>query len=456
MIAAWSTRRPARMPRGVGRAVRGMAAFAVAAMVAGTAAAPAAGTEGASDGGPARAAAVADGASAAAATTDGPAGLTAQERERIVAMGPWPPPAAQDAGNRWAGQPAVIALGQRLFFDARLSPDGRLACASCHLPQRAFADGLARSMGRQALPRHAPSLWNAVHERWLGWDGATDSLWSQALGPLLDRRELASNPAHLRRLLTDDDTLACRWRQAFGAGLPADDMALLVTLAKAIGAFVGTLVSGRTPFDEFRDAVVRADPAQAARYPAPALRGLRLFVGRARCHFCHHGPRLSNGEFADIGVRFFSSPGVVDPGRHGGIQALRRSAFTLLSGWSDGPESQALKTRHVQLQHRNFGEFKVPGLRNVALTAPYMHDGQMATLDEVLRHYSELDPERLHADGERLLEPLHLTDAETADLNAFLHTLTDPGARNWQPAPGLACEIGPAGSPPSGVLGRNR
>ncbi|MFO1326198.1 MAG: cytochrome c peroxidase [Rubrivivax sp.] len=369
-----------------------------------------------------------------------PALPTPALRARVVALGPWPPPPARDPGNAYAGQPAAMALGQRLFFDVRLSPDARLACASCHLPALAFTDARARSHGRAELDRNAPSLWNAVHERWWGWDGAADSLWSQALRPLTDARELASHPAHLRQLLRDDDELTCRWRQTFGADPPTDDEALLVLLGKAIGAFVGTLVSGRTPFDEHRDAVARGDARAAARYPAAARRGLALFVGRGRCHLCHGGPRLSHGEFADIGAGFFVRPGEVDPGRHAGIAALKASRFNLLSPYADGPGDAALKTRHVVLQHRNFGEFKVPSLRNVALTAPYLHDGRIATLEGMVRHYSELDLERLHADGERILEPLRLSAAERGDLVAFLHTLSDPGARRWRPPPLPPCD----------------
>jgi cytochrome c peroxidase len=144
---------------------------------------------------------------------------------------------------------------------------------------------------------------------------------------------------------------------------------------------------------------------------------------------------FSNGEFADTGLPFFVRPGVVDPGRHGGIAALRSSPYNLLGRFSDASPGggAATKTRYIEQQHRNFGEFKVPSLRNVALTAPYMHDGQLATLDDVLTHYSELDLERLHADGERILEPLHLSEGERADLLTFLLTLSDPRATQWQP-----------------------
>lgn len=357
------------------------------------------------------------------------------ELTRILRHGPWPPPTARDAGNALAGRPEAIALGQRLFFDPRLSSDGRLACASCHQPERAFADGLPRGVGRSVLARNTPTLWNAVHERWLGWDGAADSLWSQHLQPLRAADEMATTAPRVRAALAGDRDLSCRWKAVFDAPPPADAERLLVGTAKAIAAFVGTLVSAPAPFDDFRDALARGDTTTAARYPLAAQRGLRLFVGVGQCSTCHTGPRFSHGEFGDIGVPFFVRPGVVDPGRHGGIARLRASPFNLLSRWSDDAGGDAaLKTRHVQAEQRNFGEFKVPGLRNVAMTAPYMHNGSLPTLAAVVQHYDRMDPDRVHADGEQILRPLGLNQGQRADLVAFLETLSDPGASTWQPA----------------------
>lgn len=374
-------------------------------------------------------------------------GLTADETLQILSHGPWPPPAAFDVGNAQSGDPHAIALGRRLFFDKRLSANGQMACATCHQPAKAFGDGVARSAARAGsgiptLDRNSPSLWNAVHERWYGWDGAADSLWSQSIRPLLDRREMATTPATIAQVIDADAALSCRWRLLFGAPArsQADD-AVLINAAKALGAFTATLVSGRTAFDRFRDALAKADIRAAQSYPPDALRGLRTFIGRGNCVACHSGPMFSNGEFGDVGVPFFVRPGVVDPGRHGGIAALLASPFNLLGRHSDagGEDPSTIKTRHVHPQHRNFGEFKVPSLRNVALTAPYMHDGQKKTLADVVRHYSELNLDRLHADGERILEPLKLTTRESADLVAFLATLSDPQARAWRPGAEPPC-----------------
>ena len=173
--------------------------------------------------------------------------------------------------------------------------------------------------------------------------------------------------------------------------------------------------------------------AATGRRPAPIRlprRGLRIFLGPGRCGVCHVGPSFTDGEFHDVGVPFVVRPGRVDPGRHEGIKRLRADRFSLLGPYSDDASGvAATKTRHVELQHANFGQFKTPSLRNVALTAPYMHDGRYATLREVVRHYSELDMERIHTHGEQLLRPLRLTDTEVHDLVAFLETLTGAAAR---------------------------
>ena len=388
----------------------------------------------------------------ALACTAGQAALlnwTADERAQILAHGPWPPPAARDPGNALSGQPAAIALGRALFTEARLSAGGALACASCHLPRRGFTDGRVRGLGRSEpggradapLDRHTPSLLNAGHQRWWGWDGAFDSLWSQALHPLLNPREMGAEPFEIADLLRGDARLSCLWNNATGAPPPADAQALLVPLAKALGAYVATLQSRRTAFDQFRDALARGDRIAAARYPLAAQRGLRIFIGRGNCSTCHAGPLFSNGEFGDIGALFFSRPGVVDPGRHGGIAALLANPHNLLGPHADavpGAGDVALKTRHVLAQHRNFGEFKVPSLRNVAQTAPYLHDGQKATLADVVDHYDTLSPDRLHADGEQILKPLQLRGTERADLLAFLHSL-DGGAAAASLRPASPC-----------------
>jgi cytochrome c peroxidase len=374
-------------------------------------------------------------AAAAARAAGPPVSFSADEVARIVAHGPWPPPAARDPTNRVSGEPMAIDFGRQLFFDPRFSPNGYIACVACHQPDRAYTDMLPRARALAPVDRNAQALANLRQQHWFGWGGGADSLWMASLRPILDERELGSSAAVVAHGVRAGDGLACRYELAFRRPVPDDDELVLVDVAKALAAFQETLVTGRTPFDEFRDALARGDVTAQARYPEAAKRGLRVFVGRGNCFVCHSGPNFSNGEFHDNGVPFFIRPGVVDPGRHEGIRRVRESPFNLLGRYNDDRAARSvLATRHVTLEHRNWGEFRTPSLRNVAVTAPYMHDGSRATLRDVLRHYSELDEDRLHADGEKILRRLDLTTAETDDLLAFLDSLTDAdGARRPLP-----------------------
>jgi cytochrome c peroxidase len=250
---------------------------------------------------------------------------------------------------------------------------------------------------------------------------------------------MGGSPAQAAALIRGDPEYACRFEKTFGVPPPAADESVLAGIGKALAAFQETIVSGRTPFDDFRDALEKADRPGAARYPLAAQRGLRLFVGRGNCSVCHFGPTFSNGEFHDTGVPFFIRGGV-DPGRHAGLKKLQANVFNLLGAHSDDRSgSSAVKTRRVAVEHRNFGEFKVPSLRNVAQTAPYMHNGSLATLADVVRHYSGINPDRLHSDGESLLRPLRLSAEESADLVAFLESLTETSSALQARRPSAPC-----------------
>lgn len=351
--------------------------------------------------------------------------FSVDERARILGFGPWPPRPARDPANRVDGRAAAVAFGRALFFDPRLSADGRMACAGCHQPARAFQDGRATALGREAGRRNTPSVVDAAGWRWFGWAGAHDSLWAASLAPLIARDEMAMTPEALAARVRGQPDLRTGYRRAFGHAPGPDDLQVSVDLAKALAAYQATLVSPRTPFDEFRDALARGDRRAAARYPLAAQRGLRLFIGEGRCHLCHVGPGFSHGEFADVGRPFFVAGGV-DPGRHQGLQQLLASPFNRLGPHNDAGarDPRAVTTRHLRLEPRHFGEFRVPGLRQLVHTAPYMHDGSLATIEDVVRHYSQLDEERLHADGERILRRLDLTDGQAADLAAFLRSLS--------------------------------
>ena len=358
----------------------------------------------------------------------------AAQLRRILSHGPWPVPALiqPDRSNRLSGQAEAIRLGAMLFGDARLSGTGALSCQTCHQPQHGWSEAKARSEGLQQLDRNTPGLLNARLQRWFGWDGANDSLWAASIRPIVADTEMGGSIAATARLLREDPPLACLVQQVDPAAMGMDDEGLTVLAAKALAAFQETLVSPRTPFDAFRDALASGDGAAMARYPLAARRGLALFTGAAQCGACHSGPNFSNGEFHDTGLPFFvgapgqpGGPRRVDPGRHGGIAQLKANPFNLLGRHNDDPSAPTvIPVRHVAQLHRNWGEFKVPSLRNLSATAPYMHDGSKATLRDVIRHYSELDEDRLHSDGEAILKPLNLSDGDIADLQAFLESLS--------------------------------
>jgi cytochrome c peroxidase len=366
------------------------------------------------------------GAMAAAAQPAPNPPLAAADVARILAHGPWPPPWRADPSNRVSGNANAIALGAALFRDPRLSRTGTIACSSCHQPSRAFTDGLPRAVGLATVDRNTISLDNVRLQHWFGWDGAGDSLWAQSLRPMLAPSEMGGDLARLAELIRSDEALRRGYRDSFGREPSADDERVSVDAAKALAAYQETLATGNTPFDDYRDALARGDHVAAARYPEGARRGLAIFVGKGRCNVCHIGPNFTNGEFHDVGIAFFAGPGRVDPGRHGGIRSVQASRYNLLGPFNDdSAASTATGTKFVALEHRNFGEFRVPSLRNVARTAPYMHNGSLATLRDVVKHYSGIDENRLHADGERILRPLHLSEIEVDDLVAFLESLSE-------------------------------
>lgn len=347
------------------------------------------------------------------------------ETALILSHGPWPVEATPDPSNRLSGKAAAIAYGRVLFESNDLSVDRLRSCATCHQENLAFTDGIARGIGIARVDRNTPPLFNMRLNRWFGWDGKSDSLWAQSIAPILDIRELGMTAATLKTRLVSTNALKEGYRQIFGAEPAAHEAeAVMVNVAKAMAAFQETIVSGKSPFDIFRDALDAGDAAGIAAYPEDAKRGLKLFVGKGRCDLCHFGPNFTNGEFHDIGLPHFPAPGRVDKGRYGGIQLLRESRFNLLGAYNDDKlRATAGFSRHVRLTPKNWGEFRVPSLREVARTAPYMHDGSKTTLEDVVNHYSEIPEERLHQDGEKLLKPLNLTDTEKADLVAFLRTL---------------------------------
>lgn len=350
--------------------------------------------------------------------------LTSDEIDQVLSFGPWPPTIQTDPSNRVSGNAAAIALGAALFADPALSVDQRFSCSSCHDPERSFTTDDKRAIGRETLARNTPSLMNLAGLRWYGWGGKSDNLWAASLHPIIQPAEMAHSAATWRDTLVSSD-YAAPFMALFGALDQQTPQRVLVNTSKALAAYQETLVTPKTSFDTFRDALERGDLSAAGSYPESAQRGLKSFLSRGNCSFCHSGPRFSNSEFHDAGVSYFIDATTVDGGRHDDLKLVLSSPYTLDGDWNDDEtKAGSWAIKNIRQSHADFGTFRTPSLRGVAGTAPYMHDGSLADLEAVVRHYSEIDMERLHADGEAILTPLDLTDAEISDLVDFLKTLS--------------------------------
>ena len=343
--------------------------------------------------------------------------FTEKETAQIIASGPWPMTVPADPGNEYSGIASAEALGKKLFDDPGLSGNGKISCASCHREELGFTDGLAVAVGQARHIRNTQGILDAGLQRWFGWDGGTDSLWAASMRPILSDIEMhGSIPAiadYLRR------------KPAYQDWMPKDDDLAVVTAAKLIGAYVRTLQSPATPFDAFREALVKNDKGIMDEYPDAAKRGLKIFFGDANCSVCHFGPNFSNGEFHDTGQSFFTGVGEVDPGRYRGIQRVREDRYNLLGVFNGRTRAhEQRKTSSVRLQQSNWGQWRTPSLRNLVSTGPYMHNGSLTSLRDVVDAYADIDPDRLHANGESILKPLNLDDADREDLVAFLRSLS--------------------------------
>lgn len=285
---------------------------------------------------------------------------------------------------------ARVTLGRRLFFDTRLSRDGRIACASCHQPSHAFADRrpIAIGIGGRAGRRNVPSLLNRAYARVLFWDGRMSSLEEQALAPLTSGVELGSTIEEAVHRLTADSSYVASFQRAFGDGAITG-----ARVAQALASFERTLLSGDSPVDRYE-----TGRQKDALSPA-AARGLALFRGKARCQICHDGAVFSDGRFHNTGVSWERLP--IDRGR-----------FEVTGADADR------------------GAFRTPSLRDVARTAPYMHDGSLRTLADVVAFYDRGGNPNPNLDG--VIQPLRLTAGERRDLVVFLEALTgrnDPVVR---------------------------
>lgn len=343
---------------------------------------------------------------ATAATTAATAhyGFTPAELQQVLSLGPWPPLAQRDPSNRVSGQPLAITLGRQLFRDPRMSPVGYIACVTCHQPDRAFTDHKARAHGLADLPRNTPTLTNLAQQRWFGWGGGSDSLWMASIAPILDPREFDGSAASVVQLFEREPALADCYRDVFGTTPYASPQRTVVNVGKALAAYVETLVTARTPFDEFRDALQRSDTVAVAAYPADAQRGLKLFVGAGGCVACHAGPNFSDGSFHRGAVSNS------DAGRWQDAQRLKASALNLAGPHNDEPNGKrAADTRRLVAHSSMRDHYRTPSLRNVSTSGPYLHDGAAGQLHDAVQHAGAV----------------RLSTSQVQDLVAFLHTLTD-------------------------------
>jgi cytochrome c peroxidase len=276
--------------------------------------------------------------------------------------------------------PQKIELGRRLFFDKLLSSDRSVACASCHKPELAFSDGLTVPIGvtNHRGTRNAPAIINRAYGKSFFWDGRAQTIEEQVLDPIQNPAEMNLPLDELIARLKAEPSYVDAFQQTFSDGISA------ANVSRALASFVRTLRSGNTSFDEFQN-------GNSAALSAEARRGLQLFRGKANCVACHVGPNFTDEQFHNTGV-----------------------------AWRDGQFTDAGRYAVTQ-QEKDRGAFKTPTLREVSRTAPYMHDGSLATLKEVIEYYDRGGNANPHLDAE--IRPLHLTLEEKTYLLAFLNAL---------------------------------
>jgi cytochrome c peroxidase len=359
------------------------------------------------------------------------------------------PPLPPDPTNRYADLPAAAAFGATLFFEQRLSRDGNVSCATCHLSDRQFQDDRPLAVGVATTNRRTMPLAGVARSPWFFWDGRKDSLWSQALGPLEDAREHAGNRAAYAHFIGKE--FAGRYERIFGplpdlAGMPgnagplgteaekaawvsmsADQRAsidrVFANLGKAIAAFERSIAHEPTRFDRFADAVAAGrEPEGEAALSDEEIHGLKLFIGKANCVTCHNGPRFTDHHFHNTGI-----PAVKglpeDRGRETAVAQVAADPFNCLGAFRDGGEEACGELSFMVKSGEALKRaYKTPSLRGAATRPPYMHSGQIATLEDVVDHYNTAPA---GPRGTTELHPLGLSEREQAALVAFLKTLAE-------------------------------
>jgi cytochrome c peroxidase len=387
------------------------------------------------------------GAFAVAMAVGGQSGWSETEKTLIVSMSlgqlPDLPP---DPSNRVADDPAAAKLGEALFSDTRFSGNGKVACASCHLADRQFQDDRPRGLGMGTTDRRTMPIAGTAYSPWLFWDGRKDSQWSQALGPMESPVEHGGDRLQYAHLIAE--YYAAPYEALFGplpdlSALPAHAAPtgtpeavaewnalgeaerdsvnrVFSNMGKAIAAFERTILPQETRFDRYADAIAAgAEPAGDAALTEEELQGLRLFVGKAECTKCHNGPLFTDNHFHNTGIP--SAGTEPDLGRALGATQVQADPFNCLGAYSDADQSACAELKYMVADGEDLeGAFKPPSLRGVTQRAPYMNAGQVATLNDVLRHYSSAPEAPV---GHSELNPLNLSVEEIAALEAFLKTL---------------------------------
>lgn len=316
---------------------------------------------------------------------------------------------------------AKIALGRKLFFDRRLSRNGTMSCGICHVPEQGFTNNeLARPIGTEgrSLRRNAPGLFNVAYAKLLFHDGRETRLETQIISPLLARVEM-DNPSigYVIARIGSLPDYAGRFEAAFGGG------PTIGRLGDAIASYERSLLSANSAFDRWYFA--REEPALSRQ----ARAGFDLFTGKAGCGACHligdEDALFTDHRFHDTGIGYYNSkikpkaqapvPVEIAPGVRVSVSRATLETIGL-------PPASDLGRHEVTLDPDDLWRFKTPGLRNVALTAPYMHDGSLATLEEVVGFYNHGG--HPHPGIDPAVQPLGLSDREVSALVAFLESLT--------------------------------
>ncbi len=313
-----------------------------------------------------------------------------------------------------------IELGKRLFNDKRFSADGSISCASCHHPDKAFTDGLpvAEGLNGQFGTRNAPTVLNAAFYETLFLDGRANSLEAQVLGPMLNPIEHGlQNQQVIVDLINQDRSYSEAFSKAFA--IKADGINIS-HVTKAIANYERTLIAGDSAFDHYlfgRDHSVLS---------ASAERGLGVFKNKGNCVTCHeiswNNALFTDNRFYNIGGGFKNLTPVLDKFIDFVSQGKNPDDFNLTA-----VQRSELGRFNVTKDLADIGKFKAPTLRNIALTAPYMHDGSMLTLEEVIEHYDK-GGGHFNSGENKFIDtkifPLHLTQQEKQDLVAFMEALT--------------------------------